>query len=70
MTIECEVRAVTLTNDRGRPVDGVEATCSQCDHCESAYGESDRSIRRALAMLRENCPRGEENYYVETDSED
>lgn len=62
--IECETKAVELEGDHGQPVPGVEGTCGECGHSESSFGESERSVRRCLALLRENCPQGEDNYYV------
>lgn len=50
--------------DDGRDVPGVIVTCSRCYHEAESFGASPRSVRRCLAPLREECPRGEENYYV------
>lgn len=44
---------------------GVCATCSECDHETESFGTSDRSIKRCLVLMREECPLGEENFYVE-----
>ncbi len=54
---------VTLTNDYGANVDGVLVTCQRCDHSVEVFGESDASVRRGCAMLRKECPLGENNYY-------
>jgi hypothetical protein len=43
-------------------------TCSRCDHQTESFGTSGASIRRCLALLREECPEDEENFYV-TDEE-
>jgi len=63
--VECEVRSATV---EGRP--GVEVTCTDCDHTTQSMGESDRSIKRCLALMREECPDGEDNFYVDADGED
>jgi hypothetical protein len=42
----------------------VIVTCSQCGHQTESYGTGDSSIKRCLALMREECPEGEENYYV------
>jgi hypothetical protein len=63
--VECEVKEVELTNERGYPTEGVRAECSACGHATECYGTSDRSRRRALVMLREECPESEKNFYVE-----
>jgi hypothetical protein len=62
--IKCEVTEVTLQGDRGE-VDGVMATCSRCDHSTESFGTGDNSVKRCLVLLKEGCPQGENNYYVE-----
>lgn len=44
-------------------VDGVEVTCSRCGHSEQSAGTHEGSLRRCTFLLRENCPRGESNFY-------
>ena len=43
--------------------EGVEVTCDRCGHSELSYGTGGDSLRRCGALLRENCPRGERNFY-------
>ena len=62
--IECEVRHTVSPKDSGLMVAGVEVTCNECGHCERSFGETELSVRRCLALLRENCPEGDDNYYV------
>lgn len=62
--VKVEIEEVELENDDGREVLGVVATCSECDHQTESFGTSDRSIKRCLALMRDECPIGEENYYV------
>lgn len=62
----CEVAYVELENDNGIEVDGVEATCMACGHTTESFGDSDRSVKRCLALMREECPEGENNFYVES----
>lgn len=64
MKVECEVDYVDLENDNGRIVEGVEVTCSRCGHSTESYGTGESSIKRCLVMLNEECPRGENNFYV------
>lgn len=47
---------------------GVEATCPRCGHSTRSWGTGDVSIRRCLVLLREECPKGEKNFYVEESS--
>jgi hypothetical protein len=61
--VECEVEGVEVEFN-GRDIDGVEVTCTQCGHTEQSGGTSDRSVKRCLALMRENCPQSEENFYV------
>lgn len=64
MRVECEVSFTELETDSGRMIDGVEVTCSRCGHTTESYGDGEDSIKRCLALLREECPRGEKNFYV------
>jgi hypothetical protein len=64
--VEAVVTEEVLEGDYG-PQDGVVATCTRCDHQTESFGTGDASIRRCLVLLREECPRGERNYYVDED---
>jgi hypothetical protein len=71
MRVPCEIRAVTLANENtGRPQPGVEATCTECGHVTRSFGESAASVRRCLALMRDQCPRNDHNYYVTEDDDD
>ena len=63
--VEVEFTEVTIENEDGRMQDGMCAECERCNHKVEVYGRSDKSKRRALATLREECPQNEENFYVE-----
>lgn len=63
MKVDVEIEEIELENASGHSVDSVQATCSRCDHQTESYGTGDGSIRRCLALLREECPNSEENYY-------
>lgn len=52
-----------LEGDYGS-VDGVVADCPRCGHRTESFGTSENSLRRCAALMREECPRGEKNYYV------
>jgi hypothetical protein len=62
----CEIEETDLDGDRG-PVEGVTATCGRCGHTTESFGTTESSRRRCLVLLREECPRGEANFYVESD---
>lgn len=57
------VERVEVDGDWG-VVDGVRVTCSRCQGSEECVGESDASILRAIALLRDGCPSQERNLYV------
>lgn len=58
-----------LEGDYGT-VDGVCATCSRCGHDTESFGTSSASVRRCLALMREECPRGENHFYYAVDGDD
>ena len=64
MRVTCDVEETTLTNDEGYDVESVEATCRRCRHVTESFGTDDPSIKRCLALTREECPRGQWNFYV------
>lgn len=70
--VECDVDYDTIENGKGGTQDGVRVTCGRCSHTTESFGTSVKSIKRCLVMLREGCPRGEENFYTceETEDED
>ena len=65
MEVEVDIKEVEIENEDGREQEGVCATCSLCDHETESFGTGDASRRRCLALMREECPMGESNYYVE-----
>jgi hypothetical protein len=69
MKVECEVNYEELEGEHG-PIDGVIVTCGKCGHEVQSFGTGGASVRRCLAMLRNNCPRNEDNYYIADDGSD
>jgi hypothetical protein len=69
MKVECEVMAVELQGDHA-PVDGVCVTCGRCNHSVEVFGTGDKSVKRGMVMLRDECPKGESNFYVADDEDD
>ncbi|MDE0359834.1 MAG: hypothetical protein OXI74_01565 [Rhodospirillaceae bacterium] len=61
--METKTTEIEMDGDYSQ-VEGVEVTCSRCDHSEQSYGTDERSVKRSAILLRENCPLGENNYYV------
>jgi hypothetical protein len=67
--VRCAVDDTHLPGDYDL-VPGVCVTCGRCGHTAESYGTDTPSVRRALVMLREECPRGENNFYVADDGSD
>ncbi len=63
--IKCSIEEAYIENDYGTETEGVIATCSKCGHTTESYGTEENSIKRCLVLLRDQCPEGESNYYVE-----
>ena len=70
MKVLCTLSFIELENDEGREVASVQATCSRCGHETESFGTGPVSVRRCLATLREECPEGEANFYVDEDGDD
>ena len=67
--IKCSIEECELEGDYG-VIPGITATCSRCDHETESFGTSEASRRRCLVLMREECPRGERNWYVDEEDED
>jgi hypothetical protein len=65
MRVTCSVDQVYIAGEHGDDVESVSATCPRCHHQTESYGTSSSSISRCLVLLREECPNGERNFYVE-----
>lgn len=64
--VECEIEEAEIINPQtGLPQDGICVTCSRCGHETQSFGTSDASIKRCLALMREECPEEENNFYRE-----
>ena len=42
---------------------GVKVTCNKCGHTTTSFGRTEKSIRRCLFLLHEECPYDEDNWY-------
>lgn len=64
--VDCEIVETELEDERtGDSREGVVAVCGNCGHETQSFGTGDPSRRRCLALMREECPEGERNFYVE-----
>lgn len=62
--IACVVEYADLQGDNGE-VEGIQVECPRCGHQTESFGTSAASVRRCLALLREECPYDESNFYIE-----
>ena len=62
--VTVDIVYTSLDGDYGE-VDGIEVHCTKCDHYVEVFGQHDGSISRGCAMLNDECPRGENNFYAE-----
>ena len=63
--IECYTEQAEIENDDGFNVPGVITKCGDCGHETESFGTGDPSIKRNLALMREECPVGNNNFYVD-----
>ena len=62
--VRCTVSYQDLEGD-ARLIDGVILQCTKCGHETESFGTTQTSIKRCLALMREECPMGENNWYIE-----
>ena len=67
MRVACDVVTTYLEGDYVDEVESVCASCSRCGAETESFGTTGASIRRCLALLREECPNGEHNFYFDVD---
>lgn len=62
--VKCEVEFTQREDEYGKERDCVVVTCSRCGREEMSWGQGENSVKRCLALMRENCEEGEENFYI------
>jgi hypothetical protein len=62
MRVQVDISHTDVEGDYGQ-VDGICLACERCGHEVEVAGTSGASARRGAAMLREECPNGENNFY-------
>lgn len=67
MQVAAEIEEADIEDEADQIRPGICATCTRCGHETLSYGTSEASIKRCLALLREECPQGETNFYVADD---
>ena len=61
--IPCSIDETMMENDNGHEIPGIMARCNRCGHTTESFGTTDASKRRCLALMNEECPHGENNFY-------
>jgi hypothetical protein len=64
MRVHCSVQYVDMDAAHG-VMPGVIVTCNRCGHETHSYGQQEGSLRRCFALLSEQCPEDESNFYTE-----
>lgn len=67
--IECRITYGEAASESGVMVKCVRALCMHCGHKTLSFGQHDASVRRCLAVMREECPEGDKNFYVVDEDE-
>jgi hypothetical protein len=65
MKVHCDIFHEALTDSHGHTHGGIVAECSSCGHITESFGTTEASIRRCFALMREQCPRGLNNFYTD-----
>lgn len=65
--VKVDISEDTLINDEDQGIMGVIACCTRCGHMTESFGTEENSRIRCLALMREECPKGQKNWYVESD---
>ena len=65
--VPCEITETELEGYYGQSREAVCAACRRCGHETESFGVSEASIRRCLALMGEECPRDETNFYYNED---
>lgn len=65
MRVRVTVEEVELdAGDSDHTIDGMKVCCGRCCHEVEVFGTEDSSIKRGCVMLREECPKKENNFYT------
>jgi hypothetical protein len=65
--VKCEIEYTQREDEFGKERDCVVATCGKCGHETMSWGQGEGSVKRCLAIMREECEEGEENFYIQED---
>src|SRR5262245_146246 len=62
MRVHVEIDHTDVETDDGQ-MEGLYLVCARCGHEVKVAGTTGASARRGAIMLREECPKGESNFY-------
>jgi hypothetical protein len=62
MRVHVDIDHTDVAGESGQ-VEGLYLVCARCSHEVEVAGTTAASARRGAMMLREECPRGESNFY-------
>ena len=62
MRVHVDIDHTDVEGESGH-VEGLYLVCARCGHEVEVAGTTDASARRGAIMLREECPKGENNFY-------
>jgi ribosomal protein S27E len=65
--VKCSIEYSSTENDNGYETDCIFAECTKCGHVTMSYGHSEESVKRCLALMNEECPKNENNFYKDED---
>lgn len=65
MRVGCEIFIEEVEDENGLFRPQTRVVCSQCGHEATSWGDSEASGKRCFAILREECPNEEYNFYEE-----
>lgn len=63
MKVDVEIDEEEIEGDY-RTIDGLRLTCLRCSHTTEVFGRSVESAHRGALQLRDECPNGENNFYM------
>jgi hypothetical protein len=64
-TLHVTFEDTLLINEGGNSIASVLATCTRCLHTTESFGVKEASRKRCLALMGEECPKNEKNFYAE-----
>lgn len=66
VTVHFDTCDLPNVNQSGEEIQtpGVIAECLRCHHEVTSFGQHEAAFKRCCALLRQECPKGESNFYT------